>query len=238
MKIVVFGATGNIGRRVLAAGVERGHEMTAFVRNPEKLLEQLGAQVVSQITVMKEDMLNPQSVHRALAYQDAAILAAGTAGDGDAFVQLVDNIVTQGERQPLFSGRIWAMGGAGLLTVPHTSILGNDLPGMPPAYKNHDRNLDRLRRTELDWSIMCPGTMVDAAPETSTRQLAVSTESLPLPFPESTRELSPEQLTGLIFSRFAELNVAYEDVAAFMLDHLARSGPYKSKCVGVAYRTA
>ncbi|MBB6669765.1 NAD(P)-dependent oxidoreductase [Cohnella nanjingensis] len=238
MKIAVFGATGNIGRRVLAAGVERGHEMTAFVRNPEKLLEQQGERIASQTNVIAEEMLDPQSVYRALAHQDAAILAAGTAGDGDAFVRLVDNIVTQCERQTLFAGRVWAMGGAGLLTVPHTSILGNDLPGMPPVYKNHDRNLDRLRRTELDWSIMCPGTMVDASPETSLRQLAVSTESLPLPFPESTRELSPEELTGLIFSRFSELNVAYEDVAAFMLDHLERSGPYKGKRVGVAYPSA
>jgi len=39
MQIIVFGATGNTGRRVLASGVKMGHEVTAFVRDPEKLID-------------------------------------------------------------------------------------------------------------------------------------------------------------------------------------------------------
>jgi uncharacterized protein len=34
MKIVVFGATGNIGRRIVREALSRGHEVTGVVRDP------------------------------------------------------------------------------------------------------------------------------------------------------------------------------------------------------------
>ena len=34
MRITVFGVVGNVGRRVVAEGLSRGHEVTAVVRNP------------------------------------------------------------------------------------------------------------------------------------------------------------------------------------------------------------
>jgi uncharacterized protein len=35
MKIVVIGATGNIGQRVAKEALRRGHEVTGAVRDPE-----------------------------------------------------------------------------------------------------------------------------------------------------------------------------------------------------------
>ncbi|WP_322904280.1 NAD(P)-dependent oxidoreductase [Paenibacillus sp. SGZ-1009] len=37
MKMIIFGATGKTGRELLLQGLEQGHEVTAFVRNPDKL---------------------------------------------------------------------------------------------------------------------------------------------------------------------------------------------------------
>lgn len=50
--------------------------------------------------------MNPVSVGEALAHQDAAIIAAGHAGQGEEFIHLVDNIISQCEFQPrgLFRG--------------------------------------------------------------------------------------------------------------------------------------
>lgn len=236
MKIIVFGATGNTGKRVLAQGVRMGHEMTAFVRNPEKLYEQQGTQSAKQVKVIAQDILNPDSVFAALAHQDVAVIAAGHAGQGEEFVAIVGNIVSQCERQPLFSGRVWMMGGAGLLDIPHTGLTGNELPGFPPAFQYHNRNLDRLRQTGLDWSVMCPGTMVEAKPDSSPIHLHVTTDALPLPFPDTIQALSENELAGHLFSRLQELDVAYEDVADCMLTHVDLAGPYKGKRVGLAYR--
>jgi nucleoside-diphosphate-sugar epimerase len=39
MRITVFGAAGNVGSRVVAEGLSRGHEVTAVVRDPARLHE-------------------------------------------------------------------------------------------------------------------------------------------------------------------------------------------------------
>lgn len=39
MKLLVLGATGDIGEAVLKAAITAGHDVTAFVRSPDKLGE-------------------------------------------------------------------------------------------------------------------------------------------------------------------------------------------------------
>ncbi|MBM7566357.1 NAD(P)-dependent oxidoreductase [Paenibacillus sacheonensis] len=236
MNIIVFGATGNTGRRALELGMNMGHEMTAFVRNADKFYEQQGDRSAKPAKVIVDDILNPASVGEALSHQDAAIIAAGHAGQGEAFVQLVNAIISQCERNPDFSGRIWVMGGAGLLDIPYTALIGNDLPGFPPEYKNHNRNYDRLLRSELDWSMMCPGTMTDSIGLPASAQLHVTTDALPLTIPEAVKEYSEADVAGYLFGRFQDLNVAYEDVVTCMLNHMELGGPYSRKRVGLAYR--
>jgi len=201
MKIIVFGATGNTGRRVLIQGIKMGHEMTAFVRNSEKLHDQLGEHSAKHVKVIVDDMMDPVSVGEALAHQDAAIIAAG------------------------------------LLNIPYTDFIGNNLPGFPPEYKNHNRNFERLQRTGLDWSMMCPGTMIDSREHPEPVHLHVTTETLPVPMPETIKEYSEADIAGHLFSRFQELNVAYDDVVMCMLDHLELEGAFKRKRVGLAYQS-
>lgn len=83
---------------------------------------------------------------------------------------------------------------------------------------------------------MCPGTMVDANEESKPDRLHITTDILPVPFSETVRELSEAELAGHLFSRIQELDVAYEDVANCMLNHLEADGPFKGKRVGIAYR--
>ncbi|HET6463381.1 MAG TPA: NAD(P)H-binding protein, partial [Candidatus Krumholzibacteria bacterium] len=37
MRLLVFGGSGKTGREIVKQGLERGHDVTAFVRNPAKL---------------------------------------------------------------------------------------------------------------------------------------------------------------------------------------------------------
>jgi DNA repair protein RAD50 len=212
-----------------------GHEMTAFVRNSEKLFDQLGEHSAKHVQMIVDDITDPVSVGEALAHQDAAIIAAGHAGQGEEFVRIVDNIISQCECQPSFSGRVWIMGGAGLLDIPYTNLIGNNLPGFPPEYRNHNRNFERLQQTELDWSIMCPGTMIDSREHPDPVHLHVTTETLPVPISETIKEYSEADIAGHLFSRLQELNVAYDDVAKCMLDHIELGGAFKRKRVGLAY---
>jgi putative NADH-flavin reductase len=214
-----------------------GHEMTAFVRNAEKFYEQQGERSAKPVKVIVDDIINPVRVAEALSHQDAVIIAAGHAGQGDEFVRLVDNIISQCEIHPSFSGRVWVMGGAGLLDIPHTDLIGNNLPGFPPEYKNHNRNFERLLQSELDWSMMCPGTMMDSIELPASVHLHATTETLPIAIAKSVKEMSGAEIAGHLFSRFQELDVAYDDVVQCMLDHIELGGPLKRKRVGLAYRS-
>jgi len=49
MRVVLFGATGMIGSRILQELLSRGHQVTAVVRNPEKV-------AAGSATVVKGDV--------------------------------------------------------------------------------------------------------------------------------------------------------------------------------------
>ena len=74
MRILVVGATGAIGSAVVKAGLGRGHEVTAFVRSPEKL----GA-LRGQDQVIVGDLADADAVAAAVVGHDAVISALGSS---------------------------------------------------------------------------------------------------------------------------------------------------------------
>ncbi|XP_066987124.1 flavin reductase (NADPH) isoform X2 [Macrobrachium rosenbergii] len=76
-KIVVFGATGTTGLCCLEEALDLGYDVTAFVRDPSKLPEELA----SQVTVNVGDVLNASQVDDAVQGQDGVVIALGTRND-------------------------------------------------------------------------------------------------------------------------------------------------------------
>ena len=72
MKLVILGATGPTGLEVVRQAKERGHTVTAFVRNPDALSKFDG-----QIRVINGDLLSPSELQRVLEGQDAVLSAFG-----------------------------------------------------------------------------------------------------------------------------------------------------------------
>jgi putative NADH-flavin reductase len=163
MKLLILGATGNMGQRLLAQGLARGHAITAFVRNRAKLQQQLGTAVPPGLTVFEGDVNDATALRAAMTGQDVVINCAGYVADGAAFIELVDRVVTQAEAALGPGGRLWLFGGAAALDVPGTHIMGVDLPGVPAIYKAHQTNFRRVAASRLDWSLMCPGPMVPSS---------------------------------------------------------------------------
>src|SRR5262249_35223575 len=73
MKVVVFGATGPTGRGVVARARERGHEVTAFVRDPVAS----GFEEEEGFEVFAGDLLRPATVDGAMRGQQAVLCAVG-----------------------------------------------------------------------------------------------------------------------------------------------------------------
>jgi len=73
MKIILWGATGMTGREVLNQALDGGHEVKAVARNPEQIDVEH-----DNLSVVRGDALNPQSVQEAVAGGEVVISALGS----------------------------------------------------------------------------------------------------------------------------------------------------------------
>jgi putative NADH-flavin reductase len=72
MKLLVLGATGGIGQEIVRQAAERNHQVTAFVRAPERL-KSIGA----RFGVIQGDPLSSGELARAMEDQDAILSGFG-----------------------------------------------------------------------------------------------------------------------------------------------------------------
>ncbi|MEM9118359.1 MAG: NAD(P)H-binding protein, partial [Cyanobacteria bacterium P01_F01_bin.56] len=72
MKLVIFGATGTVGRQVVQQALAQGHTVTAFARNLTKLNIQH-----SQLSVAQGDVMDDAAVEQAIRGQDAVVCVLG-----------------------------------------------------------------------------------------------------------------------------------------------------------------
>ena len=135
MKVLLLGATGNLGSRLIPALLTHGHSVVAFIRSSKKLESLLPESVYQQITVVQGDATDPNSVKRAIldARCDSVVSAAGLAalapwGKSELpaiFHAVLDAVREAGmeRKNPL---RVWFLGGMGVLYYPGTeSMLSN-----------------------------------------------------------------------------------------------------------------
>lgn len=72
MKLVVLGATGGTGLEIVRQAIERGHQVTAVVRNPERL-KPFG----NGISIVRGDLLNSSELATAIKGHDAVLSGFG-----------------------------------------------------------------------------------------------------------------------------------------------------------------
>jgi putative NADH-flavin reductase len=72
LNVLVFGATGGTGRRLVEQALKRGHRVTAFARDPAKIQVKH-----DNLRVAKGDILQPDTVAASVAGQDAVLSALG-----------------------------------------------------------------------------------------------------------------------------------------------------------------
>lgn len=72
MKVLVLGATGKVGRLAVAAALDRGHEVTAFVRDPSKLKLRH-----PKLTIFTGNALDPAQIKAAMMGHNAVISTLG-----------------------------------------------------------------------------------------------------------------------------------------------------------------
>lgn len=234
MKILVLGAGGNSGLRIVRAALAQGHDVTALARDEAKLRAALAVPDGSRLSVRAGDVTDTKVLVTAMEGQTAVVNAAGNLAKPEGYVALISGIIRTADQVLGKDGRFWLFGGAGVLDVPGTSRMTVDLPLIPKVFRAHRENLETVRKTALDWSMLCPGPMVDAADGRPHDGLRISADVWPVDRPAATRFL-PAMATAIAFARkLGEMTITYEDAADVIVGHLARGGPYVRRRVGIA----
>lgn len=161
MKVALIGATGFIGSRLLAELVARGHEVSAIVRNPEKVPARLG------VIAKKGDVFDRDGLASLLGGHDAVISSVHyTASDPATLLAAVKQSGVK---------RYLAVGGAGSLEVaPGVKLF--DTPEFPKEYLAEARKggvyLDLLKgETALDWTFLSPSALIQPGERTGKFRL-------------------------------------------------------------------
>lgn len=160
-KIALIGASGNVGTRLLKELSDRGREVTAIARNPEKIA------ALPRVTAAQGDANDAASLAGIIAGHDAVI--SSTRFVGTDFAALVEALRKAGVRRWLVVG-----GAASLEVAPGKRLL--DQPDFPEAYREEATSgaaaLDLLRGIEdLDWTFLSPSAMFVPGERTGTFRL-------------------------------------------------------------------
>lgn len=227
--LIILGATGSLGRHVLRQALAAGHVVTVSVRTPSRLPPDLR----EQVSVDSRDLSFgvPLELFRG---QDTLINCAGHVAEGEPFVGLIDRLVTSVESLAITERPVcWFLAGAALLDIDPSGRRGVDLDSVKATYWPHQVNFERLRRSRLDWRLLCPGPMVEDPPIGIDR-LRISLDTLPVEMVASVRDLPDSQLVPLFASVVPEIIVPYADAAAVMLANLDRGNAMAQHRVGLA----
>ncbi len=174
MHITVFGATGQVGKRIVQQALNRDFYITAFGRNVDSLIDQDNRN--DHLIARKGYIFDAGDVAAALKQADAVISVLGGAFDGsDKSRSLgMKNIISQMKKKGV--QRIVALGGLGVLSTPENDYLLND-PDYPEEYKpvgmEHLQAYEQLLASDLDWTFYCPPNIIDAD-ETGLYQTSIN----------------------------------------------------------------
>lgn len=171
MKLALIGATGYVGAALLQEALDRGHQVTALVRHPEKLPEH------SALTGVQADVNDPVALASLLAGHDAVLSAFnpgwGVADIREQFIQGSRHILAATKQAGV--SRLLVVGGAGSLYVaPGLQLI--DTPNFPAEYKEGAEGarqaLNMLRdEQQLEWTFLSPAALLQPGPRTGQFRL-------------------------------------------------------------------
>lgn len=163
MKIIVFGATGNVGKQLVKQALYNGHYVKAFARNV--FTENLPKD--DKLELVQGALFDEKEVLKALTDCDAVLSALGGATDGSDKTRSLGmkNIVKQMEKAGI--KRIIAIGGIGIMEDENGKLL-MDTEEFPAKYvtvsEEHKKAWQFLQESNLAWTMVCPFMITEGEP--------------------------------------------------------------------------
>ena len=210
-RILIVGATGGTGRHLVTRALHRGYEVTAFVRDPGKL-------IVShpKLTVVQGNVLGEASVDKAIRGQDAVLSALGhkqflwpTRILSRGTENVLRSMRAHGVRRLICETSLGLGDSAGRMGLYYTLFV---IPVVLPFYFWDKARQERLLgASDREWVIVRPGVLTNGEPRGSCHH--------------------DRRAGGFV----GTARITRADVADFMLDQLT-SDAYLRTAVGIRQR--
>ena len=195
MKILILGATGRVGSRLLRYAHEAQHELSVYVRQPHKLPNDI------PFSCHSGDILDAEKLEEAFQGQDAILsaLGAGAFSQDSEFLSTAILAVAETMEKTQLKRLLWMSGEA--ILESEMGLLRKDLQGFPPVLKDvaqdHWAVYEYLLETRLDWTLICPPPMPERVRTGHYRALANQ-------LPEGGQLISVEDVADFILKEVHE----------------------------------
>lgn len=207
-KIIVFGASGRVGKKLVEYALDDKYQVAAFVRNPDNLKIKH-----TNLEIFIGDVFNTIEVEKAIKGKDfvlSALSGRSTKPDYSVLSVGMKNIIAGMEKSGI--QRVISVAGAGILDDPEYGLRRNR-PKYPEIFKlvsaENWKVYEALQKTSVNWTMVCAPEMPE---EDRTGIYRATNDYLPI---DGKR-------------------ISAEDVADFILKNLETETTYKKR-VGIAY---
>jgi len=177
MQIIIFGATGMVGKQLVKQALYKGLRVKAFGRNV--FTEDLPKDELLEL--VQGALFDEEQVYEAIKGCDAVLSSLGGNNTGTDLTRSlgIKNIVAQMQKAGV--QRIVAVGGMGSLKADDGTLIMNN-PGYPPKFlpvgKEHFKAYEILSASKLEWTFVCPPDIINAEP---TGEFITAAEYPPTP---------------------------------------------------------
>lgn len=204
MKIIVFGATGGVGRSVVKQALEQGFEVTAFVRTPDKLKV-----TGEKLMVVQGDAFHVEQVAAAIAGHDAVVSCLGSN----------QGMKKSADLQTMAKNIVAGMQQHGIKRIVYTASAGinDELPGIGGKLM-----MGVLKQVLIDHRAAADAIQEAGLTYTIVRPMGLTNDSFSGQYRESEESVPSKSKT-----------IPRADVAHFIVKAL-RNAEYENKSVGIA----
>lgn len=156
MNIVLFGATGNVGKVLLKEILSKGAKVTAVVRSKEKL-------ETSEVRVVEGDIKEYKKFVKDIPNDAVIVSAMGPVfGNENEFSEIMSSLIEFSKE--VKAKRVIVVGGAGSLYVAQGLRLV-DSEGFPKDWKPianaHVKAFEQLKESSLNWTYFSPAAFFE-----------------------------------------------------------------------------
>lgn len=208
MNVIIFGATGTVGRLAVKTILADGHRVTAFARRPE----QLGIDT-PKLSLCAGDAADPACVDDAVKGHDAVLIVIGSGMSRSsrirsrATLNVIRAMQRHGIKRLICQSTLGAHESWNNLNFFWKRVMFGLV--LRPVFRDHELQESLVRASGLDWTIVRPSAFVDGPPSGVFKE----------DFGAGERNLS--------------LKIARADVAEFLKRQLS-DGRYLHHAVGIS----